>query len=278
MKKHLLPMNLQFFAEDTGATESEVAEPAGAETVDTSAEQTGVEGQEVAEPVDTTQVQSAEENAQYAAARRKAEAEQKMTDSRFARMFGGHTNPITGRPIQTAQDYLDAIEAQEQMNRMEQLKQSGVDPKLLNDAIMNSPVMRQAQQYINDQNMQTANAQIEKDLKVISEIDPSIKTIADLAMQDNFDEIMALVKNHNLSVDKAYKLANMDRISEKRQAAAQQAAINQAKGMQHMTSTNGGSQKDGLKEIPADKLANWKAMFPEASMKELKEKYNRVNR
>ena len=277
MKKYLLPMNLQFFAED-GVTGSEVAEPAGAETVDTGAEQTGVEVQEVAEPVDTTQVQSAEDNARYAAARRKAEAEQKMTDSRFAKLFGGHTNPVTGKPIQTALDYLDAIEAQEQMNRMEQLKQSGVDPKLLNDAIMNSPVMRQAQQYINDQNMQTANAQIEKDLKVISEIDPSIKTIADLAMQDNFDEIMALVKNHNLSVDKAYKLANMDRISEKRQAAAQQAAINQAKGMQHMTSTNGGSQKDGLKEIPADKLANWKAMFPEASMKELKEKYNRVNR
>lgn len=279
MKNLYLPMNLQFFAEEVaepaGATESEVAEPT-TENAEAGAEQTGEEEQEVAEPAESTQVQSAEENARYAAARRAAEAEKKMTDSRFAKLFGGHTNPITGKPIQSAQDYLDALEAQQQSERMKELEKNGVNPQLLNEAIMNSPIMKQAQQYMADQNQKNAAAQLEKDLKVISAIDPTIKSLDDLAAQENFSDIMDLVKKHNLTVDMAYKLANMDKITQKRTDAAKQAAINQAKGLQHMSPTTGGSKGDAALDIPAADLGRWKQMFPEATEKELKEKYNRV--
>lgn len=278
MHELLFPMNLQFFAED-GVTDPEIAEPGAEEIVEPEAEATveGAEGQEVAEPAESTQVQSPEENARYAAARRAAEEQQKQIDTVFAQRFGNFKNPVTGKPIQSAKDYLDAMEAQEHLNRLEQLRQNGVDPGLLNDAIMNSPAMKQAQQYIDMQNEQKAASQIERDLKAISAIDPAIKTINDLAQQENFPEIMQMVRNHNLTVDMAYKLVNMDKITQRQSAAAQQAAINQAKSKSHLNAFGGGSAtKQGLVEIPADELAKWKEYYPDLTPDQLKEKYNSV--
>lgn len=275
MDKLLFPMNLQFFAED-GVTEQEVAEPAQ-EIVETDTVMTGegAEEQEVAEPAEQQQVQSPEDNARFAAARRAAEENQRRIDSVYARRFGNFKNPVTGKPIQSAQDYLDAMEAQEQMNRMEQLRQNGVDPNLLNDAILNNPVMKQAQQMIAQQHEQQAASQIEQDIKNITAIDPSIKTVGDLAKQENFPQIMQLVRDHNLTVDMAYKLANMDKIAQRQSAAAQQAAINQVKGKSHLNPFTGGDAAgQRMAEIPARELPVWREYYPDLSLEELRKKYN----
>ena len=72
-KKLLMPVNLQFFAEEgAGETVSEAAEPTTDEVVESSTTEEDNSSTEVEE---TPEVQSAEENSKYAAARRKAEAE-----------------------------------------------------------------------------------------------------------------------------------------------------------------------------------------------------------
>ena len=77
----------------------------------------------------------------------------------------------------------------------------------------------------------------------------------------------------------AFRLANYQQLTSNNADAARQAAINQARGKTHMqTTTEGVSKSDGMAEIPASELPRWKAFFPDASMKELKEKYNRVHK
>ena len=75
--------------------------------------ETGAEVEEVAEPQD--------EDSKYAAARRKAEAEteriraeyeekERALNEKFQQLFKGHKNPETGEEIQSAEDYLNAIQ------------------------------------------------------------------------------------------------------------------------------------------------------------------------
>lgn len=276
----LLPLNLQFFAEE-GGTEQEVADPAeGAETVDfeeeTPASEEGENEQGTADPAEEgAAVQTPEDNARFAAARRAAEAQQRRIDEVYAKRFGNFKNPITGKPITTAQEYIDAIDAQEHLQQVQELNEKGIDPQMLSRLIMDNPVMRQAQQMIAANTVRQAEDQIAKDLKAVTAIDPTIKTVSDLSKLDTFPMILDLVKNHNLGLDKAYQLANMDKVLKRQSAAAQQAAINQARGKAHMNPLNGGQQTGGnLREIPATELPIWKEFYPELTMAQLKEKYN----
>lgn len=276
----LLPLNLQFFAEE-GGTEQEVADPAeGAETVDfeeeTPASEEGENEQGTADPAEEgAAVQTPEDNARFAAARRAAEAQQRRIDEVYAKRFGNFKNPITGKPIATAQEYIDALDAQEHLQQVQELNEKGIDPQMLSRLIMDNPLMRQAQQMIAANTVRQAEDQIAKDLKAVTAIDPTIKTVSDLSKLDTFPMILDLVKNHNLGLDKAYQLANMDKVLKRQSAAAQQAAINQARGKAHMNPLNGGQQTGGnLREIPATELPIWKEFYPELTMAQLKEKYN----
>ena len=124
----------KFFDEGDGLTGSEesvtMTEAAEQSTEDNaedeqsvySSEETDADSHEgESEEADSANQQSAEENAKYAAMRRRAEAEaekryaskQAELDRQFASMFGQYTNPETGEPIRTAQDYFNAMQAQQ---------------------------------------------------------------------------------------------------------------------------------------------------------------------
>ena len=99
---------------ETGANEQPVAEVAETPSVETVAE--GSEKTpEVAAPA-----QSAEVNAQFAEARRRAEAEYKAKidsersriNGEVKRLFGNSVNPVTGTPINTFDEYIQAVEMQ----------------------------------------------------------------------------------------------------------------------------------------------------------------------
>ena len=275
MCKAVFPMNLQYFAE--GETEQEVADPAG-EVLDSGLEETsdeGETGQEVADPAGgESTAQTPEENARFAAARRAAEDRQRRIDETYARRFGNLQNPATGKPITSAQDYMEALEAQEQM---QELQDKGIDPAMLNNLILNNPVMKQAQQMIAAQTERQVEERLSNDLKAISMIDPEIKTIDDLSKQENFEEILSLVKNNGLSVYQAYQLASANKIAKRQMDAAKQAAVNQARGKSHLDPI-GGMQQGGqnLKDIPANELHVWKEYYPNLTMDQLKQKYNSV--
>ena len=280
MKNELLiPMNLQFFAEEgeAGVNESVNAEPTEVET----AEETTTEEEPSTEESTDSNVQSAEENAKYAAARRRAEAEfaerQKREDEKFARMFKDYENPITHEPIRNAQDYLNALDAQNKLKTQEELESKGIDPKLFEDMVNrqveNNPYVQQAQVVLQQARQRELDSAIAEGLKEISMLNPSIKTLDDIMALPNAKQIVDYTQT--LSLADAYKLANFDSLMAGKTASAKQAALNNINGTAHLNQTDGVVDgNDNEVEIPTNELAAWQKAFPHASAKELRKKYN----
>lgn len=283
MKKNLLDLNLQFFAEE-GASEntSEVAEPIEAEQPmdETDAGEGAEDTNETAD--ESANVQSAEENAKYAAARRRAEAEfnqrQQAMDAEFARRFEGYENPITHKPIRNQREYFEALDAQEKLKRDEELQSKGIDPQLFEDMVNrqvnNNPTVLQAQQVIQRANQEHFANETAKSVREISALNPNIKTLDDVFALPNFNELLTLVERNNISLADAYKLKNFDSLMAGKVASAKQAALNNMNGTSHLSQTGGVAEKSNEVEIPAGELAQWKRAFPNATHAELRKKYN----
>lgn len=281
---NLMRYNLQFFGEETseGATEAEVADQPESEgevteTEDTSQGETG-SNEEATEP----QVQSEDANRAFANLRRAKEAAERRAaeiDSLYARQFGNLRNPETGQPIRGAQDYFDALAAQERMATREELRQNNVDPSLIDKMIANSPVMRQAQAATAELNSIKSQQLIEDDVKEVMRIDPSLSSREDFFKDPSVVQAVNYIQGHperKLRLSEAYKIVNFDRLSSSKTAAAKQAVINQVKGQSHLANGNGLNVQDTSEDIPANMLDSFKDMFPDKSMKELKVLYNKT--
>lgn len=257
-------------------TTEEVTPEVETEEVDSLSE----ESPEVADPEqsqETTEAPEQEEqpqqidvNAIAAAARRKSEAEMKARDAEYARRFGHLVNPKTGQPIRSERDYLAALDAQEEMKAKDQLRQSGVDPNVLDQFIANNPAVRQAQAVMAQAQQQATFNQINSDIAELGKLDPSIVSLETVPP----DVIRYCIDRNMESLVDAYKIVKFGQVSSSQQAAIQQAAINQAKGKSHLNPVNGVAVQDNLVEIPQGELGRWKEYFPDKSYEELKKMYN----
>lgn len=267
-----------------GVNEMEVATPSEVEVGTENVESTENDAESVVETNEQENVQSDEENARYAAARRKAEQEfaerQKAQDLEFERRFKGFENPITHQPIRSQKDYLEALDAQEKLQFEQSLASGNVDTDALNSyiekQISNNPIVLQAQAVMEANQKAQAEAALNECVKEISRIDSSIKSLDDIVSAPNYDEILGYVQK-GMDLTSAYKVANFDRLMASTTAGAKQATINNMKGMQHLNQTNGlNVGNDGEVDIPQSELGVWQKAFPDLSLKELKAKYNRV--
>ena len=263
-----------------GVNVQEVAAPDATDNnvVESSSESTVEVG--VTESNDTSSVhdqkQDDELNAKFAAVRRKAEEDsRKRIDGEFKRLFGNVQNPVTGRNIETYEDYLQAVEYQQRAVRDKLLEDKGIDPALIEQMINNSPVIRQAQQVLEENSRTEAKRKLEADLKLVSQIDPTIKNLDDLEKHASYQDVLRYVKN-GLSLPDAFKLVNFDSISTKNSEAAKQAAINQTRSKSHLEKTSGISDSSTLVDIPESEISTWRDYYPGLSDAELKKKYNRT--
>ena len=264
-----------------GVEEQEATAPA---TQETEPENPTVEGQEVAEPeAEPTADGKTEEDARFANVRRRAEekakakydAEIQRWNSEVKSMFGGYSNPRTGKPIETVSDYIAAIKAQEEIARENELREKGVDPQIISEMVNNNPVVQQANAIMQLNLRNEADRKFNEDLKELGRIDPSIKTEADLVAHPSYQQICNLVSLNGLSIVDAYKLANFSELSAKQTAAAKQAAVNQAKGKNHLEATrNGMTTNTDLVDVPASLESTWKMMDPSLTDEQIRIKYN----
>ena len=262
MRDNLFDLDLQYFAEgeDVGEEVSEAAEPTEDGVTEAESEETGeTEESGNAEPPE----QSAEDNARYAAirrraeedARRKYENEMGQMNQQIAAMCRGITHPVTGQPITNMRDYVDALAIQQRQASEQELKEKGVDPSVINRMIETNPVVMQAQQVLESAKAAQANAALQQDLAELSKIDPSIKGIDDLAALPTFPQMLEYIaKYEGTTIIDAYKVCNYGASSQ----AARQQAINQMRGKEHLSSQNGYEQSEEYVEVPAEIMARWK--------------------
>ena len=225
---------------------------------------------------------SAEERHRQAAARRaredaeRAAAHQEEIDAAYARAYAGQGDPYHGnRPIRTKADYdayIQALHEDENRQRMEQMKESGVDPdmlqQLIRDSVNQNPIVQQASAAVQQANaaMQQAHTQqvkanIEQELGIIRSIDPEIKSADDLhdKCPDTWDRMLELCRK-GVSLSEAYKLTNFDALMQKRGAASRQAAMNASATKAHLKSTKNNNQ--ATVTMPRDVLEEFRRINP----------------
>lgn len=266
VKKNLLTLDLQMFAEG-----EEVVEESGENEVETPAEsqeEPEAESEETVEEDgnDEPHEQTAEENARYAAMRRRAEEDARrkyegqlnQMNQQVAAMCQGVTHPVTGQPITNVNDYLDALAIQQRQANEQELQEKGIDPSLIDRMIASNPVVMQAQQVIEQNKMMGAEQQLQNDLAEITKIDPNIKGINELAQLPNFPDMLARVERGDSLLD-AYKIVNFNNFMQHTEGAARQQAINQMRGKSHLASpsTSVATDNDEV-EVPAEIMKSWK--------------------
>jgi len=291
---NLVPFNLQFFGEEeTSEQTQELADPESLETAntetDTSEVETGSLEHELPTEEAETPPQTPEENAKFAAIRRRAEEEAKAKadakifeyNKKIAELSKGLIHPVTQKPISSLDEYLDAFSAQEKLNQEAEWKQKGIDPSLIeqivSEKLSKDPVLQEAK-AIRDNHMKAVlDMAMEEGVREISKIDPSIKTLSDLEKSDPEGRILEKV-GRGYSIADAYLSVNSEKLLAKQTAAAKQAAINQAKSTGHMQATNGVSDASNDVDIPSNSIATWREYYPGLNDSELRKKYNSINK
>lgn len=271
---------------ENGVTESVADSEPNLE--ETAAEETTQQAQEPA------QESAAEEPAKepkipdsvWAIARKRSEREaQARIDRQIAQRFGQYKNPATGKNIATLDDYFAAMDAQAEQSRQEAIdrmtaNQSREQQEALRQILANDPEKRRlnarVQELEQKQIDEQAGAAFNRDFAELQKLEPALKTVNDLEKLDGFDKIVQLVQEKGLDMVTAYKAVNFGRATQASQAAGKQAAINAAKGKNHLAAHDGQAQP-GTQKVMSESMLNLaKEAFPDKSDAEIQKLYNSI--
>jgi len=282
----------EVFGLDTGANEQEPAQPAAgeatenteAETTETKAE--GTAGENETEPAEqSVDKQTPDENAKYAAARRKAEQErdagiakaqadaQRQLDDTIKSL--GLENPYTGKPITSKAEYDSWKRQESEEKRGSVAEAAGMSEKDFNEFVDNLPQVQEYKRTAEAARQQQQRMVLDEQISQIGKLDPSIKTVEDLTKREEYPAIYDNVRK-GISIVDAFKLANFDKLTQSAAAASRQAAINAASSKEHLQATKAAGV--GSVTVPADVKATYKALNPDMSDAEIQEHYNRFHK
>lgn len=185
----------------------------------------------------------------------------------------GLTNPYTKEPIKNKADY-DAYRAKvDEDRRAKLLKKAGMSEEEFTKLAAEQPEIKAQLEEAREAKRQAAAAAIHEQLRQIHELDPAINTVEDLAKMPNYAEFYRFVKQNRLSLVEAYRLANMERLSERAAAATKQAAINAAQSKAHLEATKSRGKGGDVPAISAEVLEYYRAINPKATEAEIRADY-----
>ena len=267
-----------------GAEEQEVADPAAeADSQEQTVAKTAAGDQDGLNS--EQQGQSAEENARYAAARRKAEQErdaaieraradaqaeaQRVLDDTFR--GSGLINPYTKQPIQSKADFDAYKQAFEADQRAKLLKRSGMNEAQFDAFIQSIPEVRRAKEAETAANRARAEMKVQEQLTEIRKLNPNIQSVRDLTTMESYPQLYAMVQRGYDLAD-AYRLANFTELSQREAGAARQSAINAVKSKSHMVPA---AERSGGTEVvvPEETKKLYRQLNPGVTDEEIKRHY-----
>lgn len=196
----------------------------------------------------------------------------------FAR--AGLVDTETGKPITNLQEFNDWHARYANAKLQQELKSGKLNKETLDQLISNHPTVKQAEQALSQlnaaqQQQQAAadKARIDDQLAQIAELNPEIKGLADILKMPTAE---AFRKNVAKGMDflDAYRLANMEAISEGKAQRARQAAQANARGKEHLVST-GNSRGSGAASVPPDQMRLYRMMNPKATDAQIQAHFNK---
>jgi hypothetical protein len=184
--------------------------------------------------------QSAEQNAQFAAARRKAERDARLEAERIREEEGrkqdaliaglGFTNPETGLPVRTRAEYAAMQEATARQKNADLARRAGMSEEEWNRHVEQAPAVvearamqKRAAAAEQAARMEQVRVQMQEELAEIAKLDGTVKTFDDLRASEGWPQMEAMMRRGYGMLD-AYKLPNYEALGERRAAAARHTA------------------------------------------------------
>lgn len=260
--------------EITGENVQEAADPAYLTETEQGVAATP-ENQTAALPDSEPKPQTPEENARYAAIRRRAEVEAKTKaeremDEKLRKI--GMINPSTGTPVHNRDEYELVRKGRAAQERQKFMQENGMDEQQYYHFVDSLPEVRAAR--IAQQRAETAavNAGLNAELQQIRAIDPKISSLRDLQNAPAYKSVLALVEKGNSLID-AYKLANFETLTQTAAAAQKQAVLNSLHGKAHMQPV-AGRQGGTAAPVPKPVLEQYRMFNPNATEEEIRQHYH----
>lgn len=213
---------------------------------------------------------------------RRETAARESEDALIGRL--GLTDPYTRQPITTMAQLREYQEKKAREQRERIMTRAGLSEDEYNDFVSTIPEVRRAreeaakaQEIISRQRETEARANIDAQIREISALDPSIKSIDDLAKEENFEELYGYVRRGYALAD-AYKLTNMSKLQGKAAEASRQAAYNSQAGRSGMERRVSRGDDNGDVSVPPETARLYRAFFPDATEAEIRRHYNNTRK
>lgn len=278
---------------DDGAKEQEITAPAE--------DSTGVKEQEVTEPAEETAtedaapaegetppVQTREERARNAAARRQAEQDAAVSravqeaNDKFNRALQavGIPNPYTGKAFQSLEELEEYKQQYEGNERQARMESGNVTDEDIRAIVSEMPEVKaaaaaaeKARAAEEAANRAAFDRTVEDEMQKIRTLDPSVNTLEDIVNGENGEAFIRAVREHNMNFYDAFRWANMDKLAAARQEDARREEAARHSGKSHLTATT--SRGNGGVSVPAAEMALYKSLMPEATEEEINRHYGR---
>lgn len=196
----------------------------------------------------------------------------------------GITDPYTGKPITTKAEYDAYRDRVYQERRSFILERTGMSEAEVDEFISTVPQVRKAnedgakaRELMERERQRYALERVDAEVRKISTMDPSVKSIADLTAGENYPKMLELVKR-GYELSDAWKLANFDKLQGAAQAASRQAAINSGAGRAGFQVTRGQGAGNDTVSVPGDVLEMYREINPDATDEEIRADYNKYLR
>lgn len=278
-KEKLLPLDIQLFAEDADdSAANEVVEDEEVEETTDDIDADDVETEESVESEeasDTDDSDADEESGKKSTKDKTKEYSERLKKDREAirKEIEDEQNERLER-IARSRGF-DSWEELEEYSRNQELEDLGVSDKdafnnYINNVISNNPEILKAKKIIAEQERRDSERRLEEDVKEISKLDGSIKTVTDLINHPSYANIVERVKN-GASVLDAYKLENFDALTGRATDAAVQHVYNNINNKSHMKGVTGSGTTDIV--VPDDVYKTYKKNMPNWTDEQIKKHY-----
>lgn len=141
---------------------------------------------------------------------------------------------------------------------------------VLKRMINESPDVVKAREIIEQQKQAEQDEIMNKELKLIHEVDDTIETLDDISKLDNCDAIIEKL-NKGYSLYDAYVLCNINKISQINQEKKDKSKINNTNSKSHMKTATGGSSNHV--EVPTEIYNTYKKNLPNWTDKQIRDHY-----
>lgn len=187
----------------------------------------------------------------------------------------GWTNPSTQKPITTVDEF-EAYDRELTKSRFDAGNPTESDVRMVvQEEIAKSAAPRRAEpqaEPTGDPRISPMEDQlIQAELAQLSAMDPDVKDLQSILTGPYGDKFRGYVAK-GLSFVESYKLAAEEKLSQRRTGQAAEAARIKAASKDHLSAT--GARGQGALSVPADEMALFRELLPDAKPEEIQAYYN----